>query len=177
MISPTGLLTLVGEGSLLVSLMLGVCALLPAGNGAIVSDLHRFFIAISRVVVNEDGHNVSAPHPTVWDEGAETKKRGVLQAVRAFAWVPGPPGLSRLGSFGWPCIHVGGADVASWPYSVGMLVKLCAFLVACTGLQWFMTLVRLAYRMWRCSSSMRGGRPVSESAVPVGPSNDILAFL
>ena len=49
MISPTGLLTLVGEGSVLVSLMLGVCALLPVGNGTpLFFDLHRFFIAIAR---------------------------------------------------------------------------------------------------------------------------------
>ena len=33
MISPTVLLTLVGEGSLLVSFVLGVCALLPVENG------------------------------------------------------------------------------------------------------------------------------------------------
>ena len=93
----------------------------------IVSDLHRFFIAIARVVVNEDGHNVSAPHRTVWDGGAKPKRRRVLQVVRGVAWVPGPPDPSRHGSVGWPCIHVGAADVAAWPCSVGMLVKLCAF--------------------------------------------------
>ena len=70
---------------------------------------------------------VTAPHPTVRDEGAKTKKRRVLQALWEFAWVPGLPDLWRHGSVGWPCIPVGAADVAAWPYSVGMLVKLCAF--------------------------------------------------
>ena len=70
---------------------------------------------------------MTAPHPTVRDEGAKTKKRRVLQALWEFAWVPGLPGLWRLGSVGWPCIPVGAADVAAWPYSVGMLVELCAF--------------------------------------------------
>ena len=69
---------------------------LPAGiNGArrlctaacrewypIVFDLHRFFIAVARVVVNEDGHNRSAPYSTVWDRGANPKRRRVLQAVK-----------------------------------------------------------------------------------------------
>ena len=146
--------------------MLGVCALLPAGNGTLLFfDLHRFFIAIARVAVNEDGHSGSVPHSTVWDEGAKTNKRRVLQALWEFVWVPGLPDLWRHGSVGWPCIHVGAAEVASRPYSVGMLVKLCAFLVACIGLQWFTTLVHVAYRMWKYSSlvSVRPGSGLSWS--------------
>ena len=91
-----------------------------------VSDLHRFFLAIARVVVNEDGLCGSAPYPTVWDGGAKLERRRVLQALWEFAWVPGTPDLWGHGSVGWLCIHVGAADVAAWP-SVGMLVELCAF--------------------------------------------------
>ena len=56
----------------------------------LVYDLHRYFIAIARVGVNEDGHGGSAPHPIVWDRGKQPKRRRVLQAVRGFAWVPRP---------------------------------------------------------------------------------------
>ena len=50
----------------------------------IVFDLHQFFIAIARAVVNEDGHHGFAPHPTVWDR-SKPKRRRVLQAVGEFA--------------------------------------------------------------------------------------------
>ena len=36
----------------------------------VVLDLHRFFIAISRAVVNHDGRDGSAPGPLVWSAGA-----------------------------------------------------------------------------------------------------------
>ena len=32
----------------------------------VILDLHRFFIAISRAVVNHDGHEGTAPDPFVW---------------------------------------------------------------------------------------------------------------
>ena len=36
----------------------------------VVLDLHRFFIAISRAVVNHDGGVGTAPDPLVWSAGA-----------------------------------------------------------------------------------------------------------
>ena len=36
----------------------------------VILDLHRFFIAISRAVVNHDGLGGTAPHPLVWSAGA-----------------------------------------------------------------------------------------------------------
>ena len=36
-------------------------------------ELHRFFIAIARAVVNEDGHSGLALHPTVWSEGVSPR--------------------------------------------------------------------------------------------------------
>ena len=108
-----------------------------------------------------------------------------------FAWVTAPPDLWRHGSVGWPAIHVEEADVAVWPCSVGMLVKLCAFL---SSLHWPAVVGDLrgsGTSTLSCLSSMsvgpvrgwfwsllfpkarRGSYPISVSAVPAGPSIDI----
>ena len=36
----------------------------------VLLDLHRFFVAISRAVVNHDGRDGTAPDPLVWSAGA-----------------------------------------------------------------------------------------------------------
>ena len=41
----------------------------------VILDLHRFFIAISRAVVNHDGRDGTAPDPLVWSAGALPKRR------------------------------------------------------------------------------------------------------
>ena len=187
MILLTGLLTLVGDGCLLVSLILGVCALLPARSGTLS------FLAVAPVVVND--HGGSAPRPTVSFRGARRKRRRVLQAVRDFAWVPCPPDLWRHASVGWPGVHVGDADVASWPYSVGMLVKLCAFLgsfiwpgvvegLGPSGVSYVKMLI-LCERWVKeqlvlepaVPRSRRGGRPISVSAVSGWTGHRYLALL
>ena len=108
-----------------------------------------------------------------------------------YAWVPGPVGLWRHGSISWPCIEVCDDDVGFWPYSVGLLVKLCSFL---SSLHWpstvsdlgvggvsFIELLILCER-WageRLVLEMsvpklrRLYRPISVSAVSAGPSIDI----
>ena len=53
--------------------------------------LHRFFIAISRAVVNHDDGAGSVLDPLVWSAGSASKRRRV--AVRNRAFLPGPPGL------------------------------------------------------------------------------------
>ena len=40
----------------------------------VLLDLHRFFIAISRSVVNHDGMDGTAPDPLVWSAGAHPKR-------------------------------------------------------------------------------------------------------
>ena len=133
----------------------------------------------------------SAPHPIVWDRGRQPKRKRVLQAVKEFAWVPGPPDLWRHGSVGWPAIHVDEADVAVWPYSAGMLVTLCAFP---SSLHWLAVVgdwegsgisyveLLILYERWAgerlvlepaVPRARRGSRPISVSAVPAGPSIDI----
>ena len=59
----------------------------------VVLDLHRFFIAISRAVVNHDGGIGTAPDPLVWSAGALPKRRRLVHAVRDRAFLPGPPGI------------------------------------------------------------------------------------
>ena len=48
----------------------------------VILDLHRFFIAISRAVVNHDGLGGTAPDPLVWSAGALPKRRRLVHAVR-----------------------------------------------------------------------------------------------
>ena len=48
----------------------------------VILDLHRFFIAISRAVVNHDGREGTAPNPLVWSAGAPRKRRRLVHAVR-----------------------------------------------------------------------------------------------
>ena len=101
---------------------------------------------------------------------------------------PGPAGLWRHGSISWPCIEVRDVDVGSWPYSVGLLVKLCSFL---SSLHWPSTVddlgvggvsfveLLILYERWAderlvlemsVPKSRRLNRPISVSSVPAGPS-------
>ena len=59
----------------------------------VLLDLHRFFIAISRAVVNHEGRDGTAPVPLVWFDGAHPKRRRLVHAVRDRAFLPGPPGI------------------------------------------------------------------------------------
>ena len=148
----------------------------------VVLELHRFFIAIARAAVNDDGCAGVALHPTVWSSGDLAKKRRVRASAWEFAWVPGPLGLWRHGFFSWPSIEVCGD---------GLLVKLCSLLsslhwpsavddLGVGGVSFIELLIR--YERWageRLVLEMsvpklrRLHRPISVSAVPVGPSIDI----
>ena len=59
----------------------------------VIRDLHRFFISISRAVVNEDGRGGTAPHHMVWSAGGRPKRRRPVEAVRNYAMLPGPQRL------------------------------------------------------------------------------------
>ena len=62
-------------GSVLLSLMLVVTSRGGCGRWyPVILDLHRFFIAISRTVVNHDGRSGTAPDPLVWSAGALHKE-------------------------------------------------------------------------------------------------------
>ena len=95
--------------------------------------LYRFFIAISRAVVNCDDSSSLAPHPLVWSAGSFPKRRRIIDIVRDVALVPGP--LHLLGS-DWisvPPVVVSAAGICLWPYSVDVLIKLVTFL---SSLHW-----------------------------------------
>ena len=64
----------------------------------VITDLHRFMIAIARVSVNHDGKGGTAPHPLVWDQGSKPKVRKPdIRVTEDLASLPGPPGF-LLGS-------------------------------------------------------------------------------
>ena len=155
----------------------------------IVLALHRFFIPISRAVVNHDGGTGTSLDPLVWSAGCAPKKRWV--AVRDRAFLPGPPDL-WVGS--WITVAatpISCRDIEVWPYSVGMLVKWVALLhslhwpaegcslgvggVSCVELL-------ILYETWAgerlelekaIPRYRRPGRSISVSAVPFGPGTDI----
>ena len=86
-------------------------------------------IAIARVSVNHDGRCGTDPDPLVWDQGSRPKARKLTIRFNVdLASLPGPPGFLTS-----PWVHVdagriSGADVAAWPYSVGILCKFTSFL-------------------------------------------------
>ena len=90
----------------------------------VVLDLHRFFIAISRAVVDHDGNEGIALDPVVWSAGALPKRRRLAHAVRDLAMLPGPPAIWESA---WVNVRAGDwvdglvavispEDVAHWPY-------------------------------------------------------------
>ena len=94
----------------------------------VLLDLHRFFIAISRAVVNHDGRDGTAPDPSVWSAGALPKRRRLVHAVRDRAFLPGPPGIWDSDWVEVPASAICAEDTARWPYTPGLLVKWVSFL-------------------------------------------------
>ena len=89
---------------------------------------HRFFVAISRAVVDRDEGNETAPDPMVWSVGALPKRRRLVHAVRNLAVLPGPPALWLGEWVAGPSVAIDADDVAQWPYTPGLLVKWVSFL-------------------------------------------------
>ena len=157
----------------------------------VVCALHRFFIAIARAALNDDGLASTTLHPVVWSAAANPKRRRVEQAVRNFAWLPGPPRLWTARWFQVPVACICEADVVVWPFSVSLLVKIAHFL---STLHWpcgvgelgvggvsYLELLIL-YEWWAGERLVpegavpvgrQRGRPISVSAVPVGPGTNI----
>ena len=52
-----------------------------------------FFVAIAGAVVNHDDGGGTAPNPLVWSAGSLPKRRWDVDAVRNFAFLPGPVGI------------------------------------------------------------------------------------
>ena len=138
----------------------------------VVISLHRFFVAISRAVVNHDGGAGTSIDPMVWSAGSAPKRRRV--AVRDRAFLPGPLDL-WVGS--WVAV------AATRPYSVGLLVKWVAFLgtlhwpVECNLGVGGVSYVEWAGERLKLDKTVpwyrRPGRSISVSAVSSGPGIDI----
>ena len=83
----------------------------------ILLDHHRFFIAISRAVVNHDDLGGTAPDPLVWSAGALRKRRRLVHAVRDRAFLPGPPGIWHSEWLQVPATAICADDIALALYS------------------------------------------------------------
>ena len=157
----------------------------------VVQVLHRFFIAISRAVVNCDDSSGLAFTLLFGLLGAFPKSvallmsLGILLCFRVFF---------HIWDSGWVCVPpsaVTAEDVCLWPYSVGILVKLAAFLgslhwpsagsdLGPGGISYVELLTFCELRAGerfqfkkavpRCK---RVDRPISVSAVPFGPGIDM----
>ena len=85
----------------------------------IVTDLHRFMIAIARVSVNHDGKGGTAPDPLVSDQESRPKVRKLAIRVNVdLASLPGPLGFLNSSWVQIDAGHITGADISVWPYSV-----------------------------------------------------------
>ena len=94
----------------------------------VILDIPRFFIVISRTVVNHDGREGTALDPLVWSAGARPKKRRLVHAIRDRAFLPGPPSIWESEWLDVPASAICADDVAHWPYSPGLLVQWVSFL-------------------------------------------------
>ena len=157
----------------------------------VILDLHRFFIAISRAVVNHDGRDGTAPDPLVWSAGAHQKRRRLVHVVRDPTFLPGPPGIWDSEWVNVRASALCAEDIAHWPYTPGLLVKWVSFLGSLHWLAGGLDLgvggisyveLLILCELWageRLSLEKahpryhRPGRSISVSAVPFGPGIDI----
>ena len=93
----------------------------------VILDLHRFFIAISRALVNHDGRDGTASDPLAWPAGAHPKRRRLVHAVRDRAFLPGPPGIWDSEWVNVSASAICAKDIAQWPYTPGLLIKWVSF--------------------------------------------------
>ena len=142
----------------------------------VVQELHRFFIAITRSVLNDDGVSGTTLHPVVWSAAANPKRRKAEQLL-----------------IGTSCqlLALVRVMLVLGLFSVGLLLKFAHFLCSLHwpcgagdpgigGVSYFELLI--LYERWASERlvvegavpfARRVGRPISVSAVPVGPGINI----
>ena len=81
----------------------------------VVLILHRFFIAVSRAVVNCDDSSGLTPHPLVWSAGGLPEGRRIEDVIRDVTLLPGPLHLWDSGWISVPPVAVTAEDVCLWP--------------------------------------------------------------
>ena len=157
----------------------------------VILDLHRFFIAISRAVVNHDGGDGTVPDPLVvcWCSPQEVSVGSCGSGP--FFFLPVLPGIWDSEWVNVPAYAICAEDIVHWPYTPGLLVKWVSFLgslhwpvgdldLGVGGVSYVELLI--LYELWvgeRLSLEkahpryLRPGRPISVSPVPFGPGIDI----
>ena len=110
-----------------VSFARGVVARSCARSYPVIRDLHRFFIAIARSVVKDDGGSGTSLHPVIWSNNSSLKRRRVRTCDGNFAKLPGPVSLWTSDWYSLPVARIDGNDISSWPFSVGLLIKIVHF--------------------------------------------------
>ena len=117
----------------------------------IMTDLHRFMIAIARFSVNHDGKGGTAPDPLVWDQGSSLKVRKLAIRVNVdLGSLPGPPGVLNNSWVQVDAGHITGADISAWSYSVGILVRFTSLLGTLHWPSGSVDLVILEFPFWNC---------------------------
>ena len=153
----------------------------------VLQNLHLFYWAAA----NHDDGSGDAPDLLVWSAGALPKGRRVVHAVRDRAFLTGPVDLWECEWISLGASPITAGDVEVWPYSVGLLVKLSAFLGTlhwpAAAMNWggggvcFVEILFL-FELWAgerldlekaVPRYRRPGREISVSAVPFGPGTDI----
>ena len=93
----------------------------------IVRELHHFFIAIARSVLNSDGTSGTTLHPVIWSNASNPKRRRIHPGDGNFAKLPGPVSLWTSDWYRLPVACIG-EDIALCPLSVVLLLKIVHFL-------------------------------------------------
>ena len=114
-------------------------------------DLDRFFIAISRAVVNHYGRDGTAPDPLLLSAGALPKRRRLVHAVWDRAFLPGPPGIWDSDWVHVLATAICAEDIAHWPYTPGLLVKWVSFLGSLHWPAGGLDLGVGVFLMWSCA--------------------------
>ena len=172
-------------------MLVGIWWVFVAGGILLLVIFDRFFVAIARAVVNLDDGGGTAPDPLVWSAGSLPKRRRDVDAVRNFAFLPGPCWYLGWGlGFLFAVSGITVDDVRVWPYSVSLLVKVLGFLgtlhwpagavdFGVGGVSFVEMLILYELRAGErlclegaIPKRRRVGRPISVSAVPFGPGID-----
>ena len=94
----------------------------------VILDLHRFFIAISRAVVNHDGRGGTAPDPLVWSAGAHPQRRRLVHEVRNRLFCLGRLVFGALSGFRFQLLLSALRILLFGLKKLGLLVKWVSFL-------------------------------------------------
>ena len=139
-----------------------------------------FFIAIARVIVNDDGRESTDPDPLVWCSGAKCKRQKINEAVRDFAMLSEPQRLWAGRWQNWPGLsqlEFWSNSLPSWVPFLGLVRLLIWALVESLLLSLSSCMKKWAGERLRVEDSVpkyrRPGRPISVSAAPLCSDVDI----